>query len=305
MSIRTGSITSPSVAPLTNRSICSIFQNTTVFGECTKVVDLTPYELACFFDTNLTNSTDVACSSISKAVSLCKQAGVCVIWRPYVDGICDVQCPNGTVFNECQLYTDNYCQAGAVISGTNLGTMTSGCFCPYGTMRAEIYKEECITKCPNCKGPLGEPKMVGDTWESNCHSCKCDAVTLTEVCEPFICDVNCTEDEIHVPDPSGCCYKCETPPQQCDVIVSNVTFNTGACYGEFEVANCKGSCSSETSISLSSGTMKSTCMCCQALETEQRNVTLTCNQAKSSSQHFNYTYIKSCSCSLCSKNNKS
>ncbi|XP_051784672.1 mucin-19-like [Erpetoichthys calabaricus] len=271
-----------------------------IFEECAKTIDLKPYITACIFDQTYTNSSDVLCSSISGAADQCKMAGICVEWRPHLNGLCDMNCDNGTVFNECGLYADNYCQAGQKINGSSLGGMTAGCFCPDHMMRAEIYKDVCVSKCPNCKGPLGEPKMIGEMWESNCHICTCDEVTLTEICTPKVCPVvNCKEDEISVPDTCGCCNTCV--PQVCQATVSNQTVTVGKCSGEFEVGTCRGQCPSWTSFSTSSGNMESTCKCCQALETETRSVSLTCSNK--TSKIYTYTSTKSCSCSICSKNN--
>ncbi|MBN3289635.1 MUC5B protein, partial [Polypterus senegalus] len=225
-------------------------------------------------------------------------AGICVKWRPYLKGLCDIRCGNGTVFNECGLHADNYCQAGQIINGGSLGGMTAGCFCQDQMVRAEIYKDVCVSECPYCKGPLGEPKMVGEKWESNCHICTCDEVTLTEICTPKVCPVvKCKEDEISVPDTCGCCNTCV--PQVCQATVSNQTVTVGKCSGEFEVGMCRGHCPSWTSFSTSSGSMQSTCKCCQALETEKRSVSLTCSDK--TSKRYTYTYTKSCSCSICSE----
>ncbi|MCI4388999.1 hypothetical protein PGIGA_G00092580 [Pangasianodon gigas] len=110
--------------------------------------------------------------------------GFCVAWRNLTKGICDITCPEGMIFDECRRTPSDFCHGGVRVPGTILDTMWSGCFCPDGQLLAEKHKKICVSECTNCKGPLGEPMLVGAIWESNCHMCTCNNQTLTEECWP-------------------------------------------------------------------------------------------------------------------------
>ncbi|XP_066543138.1 apomucin-like [Amia ocellicauda] len=88
------------------------------------------------------------------------------------------------VYKECHKRTDDYCKGGDRIPGDKLRGLESGCFCPDNQLLVEKYKDICVTNCPYCKGPRGEPKQFGETWESKCHICTCSNITQTEECTP-------------------------------------------------------------------------------------------------------------------------
>nr|XP_015208041.1 PREDICTED: mucin-19-like [Lepisosteus oculatus] len=119
-----------------------------------------------------------------------------------------LKCPNGTVFHECRNTTDGYCQGTERKSGEYLKEFVSGCFCPDNMLHAEKHKDICVSDCSNCKGPLGEPKKTGETWETNCHICTCSNITNTEECTPkeIKSPPACKDNEILVTyNATGCC----------------------------------------------------------------------------------------------------
>uniref|UniRef100_W5NGT6 CTCK domain-containing protein n=1 Tax=Lepisosteus oculatus TaxID=7918 RepID=W5NGT6_LEPOC len=75
-------------------------------------------------------------------------------------------------------------------------------------LHAEKHKDICVSDCSNCKGPLGEPKKTGETWETNCHICTCSNITNTEECTPkeIKSPPACKDNEILVTyNATGCC----------------------------------------------------------------------------------------------------
>ncbi|XP_056132665.1 mucin-19-like [Lampris incognitus] len=151
-----------------------------VFEECSKFVDLSLTEKNCRFDS--CGNSELACSSLEQVAEECKKAGICVNWRHFTNGTCDVECPEGLVYRQCQNKLDNYCHGGARMPGTLLDDYSEGCFCSSDQLRVDKYTKKCVPECPFCKGPLGEPKWPGDVWESNCHQCTCDMRTKMEEC---------------------------------------------------------------------------------------------------------------------------
>ncbi|XP_062386411.1 deleted in malignant brain tumors 1 protein-like [Sardina pilchardus] len=82
--------------------------------------------------------------------------------------------------------------------------MMTGCFCPEDQSKAGEYSDVCVDSCTNCQGPYGEPKQLGDSWESNCKICTCDERTRTTRCldRPTLPSPTCSPDSILVTD---CC----------------------------------------------------------------------------------------------------
>ncbi|XP_054595563.2 mucin-6 isoform X2 [Nothobranchius furzeri] len=173
--------TSSPSPPCSPSPLCNLL-NHLVFATCRKVVDMVIKKKNCEFDSCTTQNA--SCSSLSQAAEECKNAGFCVDWRGLTNGICDVECPEGLVFHECRNQLDDFCYGGIRHPGSDLTKSSSGCFCPSGLVRAGTYSNTCVKECTFCKGPLGEPKLPGDVWESDCHICTCNVQTLTEECIP-------------------------------------------------------------------------------------------------------------------------
>ncbi|XP_037551804.1 mucin-19 [Nematolebias whitei] len=152
------------------------------FANCSQFVDLAVKKKNCKFDS--CTSLNASCSALYQAAEECKTAGVCVDWRELTGGVCDITCPVGLDFMECKETLDDFCYGGVSFPGSNLEKMSAGCFCPPGLVRAGNHSNICVEKCNYCKGPLGEPKLPGEVWESDCHLCRCNNQTWTEECVP-------------------------------------------------------------------------------------------------------------------------
>ncbi|XP_029103981.1 mucin-2-like [Scleropages formosus] len=182
--------TQPTPKPQCNvtGTICDILKHK-VFSSCREKINSTILDVieeSCRTDKCLSNSTTEKglCSSLSQAAEVCRAANVCVEWRHLTNGNCDVSCSNGLIYQECRSKADDYCDCRNRVSGMSYDTPVPGCFCPENTMRAEKYKDICVHQCTTCKGPLGEPKQPGETWESKCNICTCNNITMTEECTP-------------------------------------------------------------------------------------------------------------------------
>ncbi|XP_030576610.1 mucin-19-like [Archocentrus centrarchus] len=153
-----------------------------VFENCSNYVNLNFQKKNCKFDSCYNPSA--SCSALEQAAEECKNAGFCVDWRRLTNGTCDVACPDGLVYRECYDKQDDFCYAGLRSSGASLKKSTGGCFCPSTLLRAGKHSNICVVDCSFCKGPIGEPKLPGEVWQSSCYVCTCNNQTYTEECFP-------------------------------------------------------------------------------------------------------------------------
>ncbi|XP_024864789.1 mucin-19 isoform X2 [Kryptolebias marmoratus] len=182
VSCRPGPTGPPSNPPMCSPSpLCELLDHP-VFANCSRVVDLVVKKRNCRFDS--CTSQNASCSALSQAAEECKHLGFCVDWRGLTDGVCEITCPDGLVFMECQKKLDDFCFGGGRFPGSSLEKKTPGCFCPPGLVRAGNHSNICVEQCNYCKGPLGEPKLPGEVWESDCHLCTCNNQTWSEECVP-------------------------------------------------------------------------------------------------------------------------
>ncbi|XP_054862830.1 mucin-19-like isoform X1 [Amphiprion ocellaris] len=151
-----------------------------VFENCSKYVDLNVKKKNCEFDS--CSGSDSSCSSLEQAAEECKKAGFCINWRRLTNGSCDVKCREGLVYRECSDKLDDFCHGGVPYKGASLEEKSSGCFCPRGLLRPGNHSNMCVSECPCCKGPVGEPKWPGDVWQSGCNLCTCNNRTRREEC---------------------------------------------------------------------------------------------------------------------------
>ncbi|XP_053364702.1 mucin-5B [Clarias gariepinus] len=138
----------------------------------------------CKFDYCTSNKTDYVCSALERLADKCKKKGSCVEWRNLTNGLCDIPCPEGMIYDSCRRNPDDFCSGTKRIPQPPWDTMQSGCFCPHNQLLAEPHKQICVSHCTNCKGPEGHPMPAGSRWESNCKICTCNNQTLTEECRP-------------------------------------------------------------------------------------------------------------------------
>ncbi|XP_030630564.1 mucin-19 [Chanos chanos] len=197
---------------------------TAVFQECSTRMDLVSLRRNCEFDVCLSGKPKMACSALSQAAEECKTLDICVDWRHLTNGTCGVPCPKGMVFQECHHKLDNYCNGRQPVNGRVLDEPRAGCFCPENQYRAEGNSEICVSECTGCKGPLGEPKQLGETWMSECHICTCNNMTRTTECRPESQGPSplCRQDSELVP---GCCNELSCVEKTCKY--KGVTYKVG------------------------------------------------------------------------------
>ncbi|XP_067437640.1 mucin-2-like [Thunnus thynnus] len=176
-----GTTPQPTSTPCPGNTLCELLLHS-VFANCSQNVDLYIIKKNCEFDSCSNRTT--ACSSLEQAAKICKIAGICIDWRGLTNGTCGVQCPEGLVYRECRNKLDDFCYGGARHPGTSLEYNSAGCFCPSGQFRAGNHSDTCVDDCRYCRGPLGEPRLPGEVWQSNCHLCTCNNQTRTEKCSP-------------------------------------------------------------------------------------------------------------------------
>ncbi|XP_067110214.1 intestinal mucin-like protein [Osmerus mordax] len=179
----TTTIPTTTTPPCPGSPLCDLFQHP-VFAECRQRLNLSLSERNCRYDS--CQIGNMACSSLEHAADECKKVDVCVDWRSLTNGTCNVNCSAGLIYSECRSQLDSFCRGGELVPGQVLEGMKSGCFCPVGLLRSEQHRSTCVSPpCSPCKGPLGEPKQVGESWKSNCHMCTCNNQTKSEECVPL------------------------------------------------------------------------------------------------------------------------
>ncbi|XP_050933829.1 LOW QUALITY PROTEIN: mucin-19-like [Lates calcarifer] len=171
----------PTTAICIASPLCELLDHP-VFLNCSEYVNLKLIKKNCESDS--CGTTHSACSSLEQAAGECITAGICIDWRQLTNGSCNVTCQKGLVYKECQDKLDDFCFGGVRYPGASLEKRSTGCFCPSGQFRAGNHSNDCVFDCPYCKGPLGEPKLPGEVWESHCELCTCNNQTRTEECSP-------------------------------------------------------------------------------------------------------------------------
>ncbi|XP_031721465.1 mucin-19 [Anarrhichthys ocellatus] len=169
----------PTATPCPASLLCVLLDHP-AFSNCSQYVNLNLKKKNCEFD----SCRNGPCASLEQAATECMKAGFCIDWRALTNGKCTVPCPKGLVYRECHDRLDDFCYGGFVYRGSSLESSREGCFCPSGQIKAGNHSNTCVSDCLYCKGPLGEPKLPGEVWQSGCHLCKCNNQTLTEECVP-------------------------------------------------------------------------------------------------------------------------
>ncbi|XP_051247766.1 mucin-2-like isoform X4 [Dicentrarchus labrax] len=163
--------------PCPASQLCELLHHP-IFSNCSVYVNMNLKKKNCKFD----SCRNGACSSLEQAAEECKQVGFCIDWRRLTNGTCGVKCPEGLIYKECSSKLDDFCYGGVPQTGASLENNSPGCFCPSGQLRAGNHSNVCVSDCPCCKGPLGEPKQPGEVWQSDCYLCTCNNQTRTEEC---------------------------------------------------------------------------------------------------------------------------
>ncbi|MCI4383834.1 hypothetical protein PGIGA_G00031110 [Pangasianodon gigas] len=203
-------------------AICELF-NSSVFEECRSIIPLEPYMKSCKQDVC---SGNPGCTSLQAYASACAKAGVCVTWRNYTNGECEVKCPPTKVYEACgpavqPTCNSQYNEKYQGIMGSGSKELKEGCFCMKGTVLFNTYSDVCVTSCA-CIGPDGSPKMPNETWQIGCQLCECNGESLSTQCNQVVCPTTMTPTcnktgEVLINKTDGCCesYKCKCDQSQC------------------------------------------------------------------------------------------
>lgn len=207
--------------PPCDPGICNIIISK-VFEKCHQKINPEPFYEACKFDVcHMPNST-VGCSSLEGYAMMCAEMSVCVDWRASTQGQCAYECPKTQVYKPCGPNIEPTCNArynDMYVTPCDESTdckFMEGCFCPEGMKLFSPKSDICVSAC--CPGPDGQPKQIGESWQSGCQQCVCDEGSLSVQCDPITCPtpqpINCTQEgEVLVKNQTGCC---ETLMCECD-----------------------------------------------------------------------------------------
>uniref|UniRef100_A0A8D0CVG8 Mucin 6, oligomeric mucus/gel-forming n=1 Tax=Sander lucioperca TaxID=283035 RepID=A0A8D0CVG8_SANLU len=306
----------PTPTPCPASPLCELLDHP-VFSNCRRYMNLNSKKKNCEFD----SCRNGPCSSLEQAADECKKAGFCIDWRGLTDGGCNVTCPEGSAYRECHNKLDDFCDGGF--------KNEAGCFCPSGLFRAGNHSDICVPDCAYCKGPLGEPKLPGEVWQSGCNMCTCNNQTRTENCVPKppepapLCGPNavpvntsCCGDQICVEktcsyhgqtykvgdrwtDAAHPClsYNCssegiQTETRVCPTVKCQEVLHTPCCCLKLiTVTSYNVVLHGDLQVELKG-------RCCQELSSERRPVTLQCFDH--TIRHYSYKHITSCECRACS-----
>ncbi|XP_078099338.1 mucin 5e [Sander vitreus] len=290
----------PTPTPCPASPLCELLDHP-VFSNCSRYMNLNSKKKNCEFD----SCRNGPCSSLEQAADECKKAGFCIDWRGLTDGGCNVTCPKGLAYRECHNKLDDFCDGGFAkqYSGASLEKNEAGCFCPRGLFRAGNHSDICVSDCGYCKGPLGEPILPGEVWQSGCNMCTCNNQTRTEKCVPkppppaplcgpnaVLVNTSCCGDQICVE--KTCSYNGKTykvGDRWTDAAHPCLSYNCSKEGIQTETRVCP---------TVECQEVEQKGRCCQELSSEKRPVTLQCFDRKI--RHYTYKHITSCECRACS-----
>ncbi|XP_034734967.1 mucin-2-like [Etheostoma cragini] len=238
-------IPTPTLTPIPCKpDICEILISK-VFEQCHKVLSPLPFYEACKFDVCHEAKPTFGCFSMDAYSKMCAEASVCIPWRNATNGLCEYTCPKNKVYKPCgptvvqtcnARYNEEYARKCQGINGNQNQACTGfmeGCFCPEELTLFSSNSDLCVSVC--CTGPNGQPKQLGETWQSGCNQCTCDKNALNVRCEPLICPtqepITCKEKgEMLVAQTEDCCERLT-----CDCLMSHCLLPTQKCKLGFEL----------------------------------------------------------------------
>ncbi|XP_061772628.1 mucin-2 [Nerophis ophidion] len=283
-----------------------------LFEDCHKVISPESFYEACKFDVCQMPNTTVGCSSVEAYAMTCAETSVCVDWRGATNGKCGYTCPENKVYKSCgpivvptcnARYNDKYtqeCQGENNVWKSGCKAFVEGCFCPPGTTLFSSSSNLCVSSC--CTGPDGQPKQLGDTWQSGCQECVCDEDTLNVQCQPRVCPtppstVCDKEGEVLVNRTVDCCQtltcecdknSCPLPPAMCPVgFALTIHVANGSCCPSYDCVP-KGVCvfndtEYKPGMQFSKDACE-TCFCTGAQDPESKLNVVECHQKQCSVQ---------------------
>ncbi|XP_010220912.1 PREDICTED: otogelin-like protein [Tinamus guttatus] len=177
--------------------------------------------------------------------------------------------------------------------------------CPLGYE----YKKEDGECCGKCVEAACRIKLSNNTVQvlrpdeilplDLCSYYKCEkiedqfvAVQTKKTCPEFK-PGECDFDEAET-TPDGCCKICKPP--NCKAYSNKTVIRHGECESPepVELAYCEGTCPGSSVYSAEANQMQHDCSCCQELNSQTRQVTLTCQNG--TSINYNYIYVEKCQC---------
>lgn len=227
---------------------------------------------------------------------MCAGSSVCVAWRNATNGTCEYKCPENKVYKPCgplvaatcnARYNEKYtgtCQGEKRDRNAACNTFMEGCFCPKGLTLFSSNSDICVSAC--CSGPDGQPKQLGDSWQSGCQQCVCHEDTMDVQCEPLTCPtqepITCNKDgEVLVNRTVDCCEtvscecdekRCSLPTQKCKPgFELDISISKDSCCPSY-VCVPKGVCVfNDTEYKTGMDFSKSPCESCHCTETKDPN----------------------------------
>ncbi|XP_041795247.1 mucin-5AC-like [Chelmon rostratus] len=142
------------VPNICNTTICEIIKSS-VFKDCHKIIDYSPFVVACEFDVCHMHINHIGCTSLQTYADACAEAGVCVDWRNASKGLCEYECPSPKVYQPCGPLVEPTCDSWYnekfIYSINEFSAMTNGklegCYCPIGTFLLSSNSNECVPTC--------------------------------------------------------------------------------------------------------------------------------------------------------------
>ncbi|XP_070690943.1 intestinal mucin-like protein [Pempheris klunzingeri] len=220
----------PSPRPFTcNTTICQILKSS-VFEKCHKIIDYSPFVVACEFDTCHMHIGHIGCTSLQAYADACAENGVCIDWRSATDGVCEYKCPSPKVYEACGPQVAPTCEQWYnqkfIYTINQFSAMTDmkieGCYCPNHTYLLSFTSNECVPSCEICQLANGKWVKANATWIDGCEECICEEDTLQVSCHHLSCPeqpfLSCDQDgQVKVNESVGCCQKekCECDMKKC------------------------------------------------------------------------------------------
>ncbi|XP_039655504.1 mucin-5AC-like [Perca fluviatilis] len=135
-------------------SICEIIKGS-VFEACHKVIDYTPFVVACEFDICHMHINHIGCTSLQTYADACAESGLCIDWRSATDGLCEYTCPSPKVYRGCGPQVEPTCDSWYnqkfIYTVNEFSAMTNvkleGCFCPDDHFLLSSSSNECVPTC--------------------------------------------------------------------------------------------------------------------------------------------------------------
>ncbi|XP_069866017.1 mucin-5B [Dipodomys merriami] len=170
--------------PCPLKNLCEVMLSK-VFANCHSLIPPGAFVSTCVHESCQTSNPEALCQNLEAYAGLCRARGACVDWRNATGGQCDFSCPPSKVYKSCGPLQPQSCNSRTQ-SSENRG-LVEGCFCPEGQVLFSSSMDICVSECP-CVGPDGFPKLPGERWVSNCHTCQCEVSSVTVQCEAVPCE---------------------------------------------------------------------------------------------------------------------